>query len=243
MRDVPAPCGRLLLRRLALEACSCSKRRTEVGVASKAAGAGRGRSPGRPRVEIDLDAVADAVVELYDERGFDGVSVVSTAEKLGVSRATLYRTVPTKEHLLGLLFERSMTDLTRSARLLLRDVADPQQRLHRLVDLHVHAAIRMRHHMTVFFGGSGLPPDVYARWHRQSRQYERIWRKAVAEAMDAGVLPSGDARVATRLLLGMFIWISRWYRPEERISPELIAETAIRLLDGHDAGSRLRTGS
>ena len=48
-------------------------------------------------------AVADAVAELCAEGGYEAVSIVDTAEKLSVSRATLYRTVPTKEDLLGIL--------------------------------------------------------------------------------------------------------------------------------------------
>ena len=55
---------------------------------------------GRPRLTIDRDAVADAVAELFAEGGYEAVSIVDTAEKLSLSRATLYRTVPTKEDLL-----------------------------------------------------------------------------------------------------------------------------------------------
>jgi AcrR family transcriptional regulator len=57
---------------------------------------------------IDRDAVADAVEGLYVEGGIDAVSIVGAAQRLDVSRATLYRTVPNKEDLVGILFERSM---------------------------------------------------------------------------------------------------------------------------------------
>jgi hypothetical protein len=48
--------------------------------------------------------------------------------------------------------------------------------------------------------------------------------------MAAGVLQQGDAQVTARLLLGMVIWIARWYRPAEGFSPDDIAENAINLL-------------
>jgi hypothetical protein len=40
----------------------------------------------------------------------------------------------------------------------------------------------------------------------------------------------GDPVVAARLILGMLIWVSRWYRPSEKVTPDEIADAAIHLL-------------
>jgi AcrR family transcriptional regulator len=191
---------------------------------------GSGRSRGRPRLEINRDAVADAVVELFEEGGIEAVSIADTAEKLSVSRATLYRTVPTKEELLGILFERSTRQLTERSEEALAAVADPGEQLERLIRLQAAAAIQMRSYMPVFFGGGGLPSDVFMRWRKWSRQYERRWAVVVEACMDVGYLDKGDALVATRLILGMIIWVSRWYRPSEKITADQIAEAATSLL-------------
>lgn len=193
-----------------------------------------GRKPtrprGRPRLDIDPDAVADAVAELFAEGGLEAVSILDTAEKLSVSRATLYRTVPTKEHLLGILFERSTGELTESARTIVSEMDDPAEQLLQLVRLQVDAAIRMRRYMPVFFGGGDLPPDVFERWHRWSREYETIWVDVVKDNMDAGRLAEADPVITARLLLGACIWVSRWYRPKEQYEPETIIETAVALV-------------
>jgi AcrR family transcriptional regulator len=189
-----------------------------------------GRSRGRPRLEIDRDAVADAVAELFAEGGIEAVSIADTAEKLSVSRATLYRTVPTKEDLLGILFERSTRELTERAEAALDALSDPGAQLEALITLQADAAIQMRSYMPVFFGGGGLPPDVFMRWRKWSRQYERQWAGVVEACMDAGYLDKADPLVATRLILGMIIWVSRWYRPAEKITAEQIADSAITLL-------------
>lgn len=188
------------------------------------------RSRGRPRLEIDQDAVADAVAELFAEGGIDAVSIAETAEKLSVSRATLYRTVPTKEELLGILFERSTRELTERTDAVLAATSEPSDQLVELIKLQAEAAIQMRSYMPVFFGGGGLPSDVFMRWRKWSRQFEKRWSVVVAACMDAGVLDKTDPVVATRLILGMIIWVSRWYRPSEKISAEEIADSAITLL-------------
>ena len=188
------------------------------------------RPRGRPRLEIDLDAVAEAVAELLSEGGYDAVGVPEVAEKLSISRATLYRTVPTKVDLMGILFERRTRDLSRQARATIAATADPAEQLTNLIRLNTNAAVQMRNYMSVFFGGGDLPPEVYSRWHTWIRRYENMWIKVVTANMRDGYLVEGDPVVTTRLILGMCVWISRWYRPSENLTPDEIADAAINLL-------------
>lgn len=189
-----------------------------------------GRPRGRPRLTIDRNAVADAVAELFYKGGYDAVSIVDTAEKLSVSRATLYRTVPTKQDLLGILFERSTREITEQVEVAIRNIADPAERLKEMVRLQSEAAVQMRSYMPVFFDGGDLPTDVVQRWHRWSRQFEKLWVSVVAANMEAGYIEKGDEVITTRLILGMILWVSRWYRPKEKITSDQIADDAIRLL-------------
>lgn len=188
------------------------------------------RRPGRPKLQIDLDAVAHAAAALFAEVGYDGMSIEAVAERLSVSRATLYRTVASKDELLVILFERSTQDLHREASALVASVDDPRDQLVKLIHVQVGAAVRMRRYIAVFFGGAGLSTEAYARWHVWTREYEGIWAGVVERAMDAGVLEKGDPLVATRLILGMLNWVSRWYRTSENLTPDEIAEASIQLL-------------
>jgi AcrR family transcriptional regulator len=190
----------------------------------------RNRSRGRPRLDIDPDAVADAVAELFAEGGLDKVSIVDAAEKLNVSRATLYRSVPTKEHLLGILFERSTREMMDAARTVVAATPDPRDQLDALLRLHVDAAIRMRGFMPVFFDGGDLPPEVYDHWRTFSSEFEDLWVESVAANIGSGDLSPGDPVVAARLLLGACIWVSRWYRADDPYDAQVIADTAINLL-------------
>lgn len=213
---------------------------------SRTGGAGKSAPKrGRPKLDIDPDAVADAVAELFAEGGVDAVSIVEAADKLQVSRATLYRTVPTKEHLLGMLFERSTRELTTRAQEVIAEHERAWKQLHELIRLQVDAAIRMRRYMPVFFGGGDLPGDVFSRWHKFSRDFESLWVGVVAAAMREGYLEEADPLITARLILGQCIWVSRWYRPTETYDADIIADAVLKLLPPapEAAGSKRPAGA
>jgi AcrR family transcriptional regulator len=189
------------------------------------------RGRGRPRRDIDREQVADAVEELFEEGGYEAVSIEETAKRLGVSRATLYRTVPSKEHLLAILFERMTTELYAAA---LAIVEDPElsarDRLERLVREQVDAAVRQRKYLLVFFGGGGLPAEDFERWRAWRLKYEGLWIKVVTAAIESGDLPADEPRLVTRLLTGMTTWVARWYRPDGPFDATHIADVALRLV-------------
>ena len=58
------------------------------------------RKPGRPRSEQAEQAIIDATLELFAERGVEGVCVEAVAARAGVGKATIYRRWSSKEDLL-----------------------------------------------------------------------------------------------------------------------------------------------
>lgn len=191
----------------------------------------RGSRPrGRPRLDIDRNAVADVVAELISEGGPDALSFDDAAERLSVSRATLYRSIPTREHLLAVLLERSMAEMDQLVAEALEDIDEPSEQLFALVELQIDAAIRMRRYMPLFFGQGDMPAETYAHWQRWVRDFEQRWVDVVRRNIDGGTLPDGDPVITARLLLGATLWVSRWYRPEDRFTPDTIRKTATDLV-------------
>lgn len=187
------------------------------------------RPVGRPRRIIDLDQVAEVAAQLYADDGYDAVSIEAVAERLGVSRATLYRTVRSMDDLHAILFERSAQNVETEARELLALHEDSREALVALITFQVGASIRMREYVGVYFGW-GLPQEAFDRWRQWASEYERLWSTAVERAAKDGHLVVDDPLVATRLILGMVNWVSRWYRPGGQHTGESIAAEAVRLI-------------
>ena len=189
------------------------------------------RKRGRPPRAIETEAVIDAVERLFAAGGIDAVTIERTAGELGVSRATLYRTVPSKAHLLGIHFERMRQELDRAAREATGAAgATPRERLVGLIRVQIEAAVRMRDYFFVYFDGTQLPEGVYQDWRRWADDYEQVWIETVQAAIRAGDLSPGDALLTTRLILGMTIWVANWFRTKEGFAPAEIQDRALELL-------------
>jgi AcrR family transcriptional regulator len=60
------------------------------------------------------DAILDAALDLFAERGFDGTAVPLVAARAKVGAGTIYRYFPSKEHLVNKLFQRWKQRLGRA---------------------------------------------------------------------------------------------------------------------------------
>lgn len=190
------------------------------------------RPRGRPPKTIDREQLADVIERLFAEGGIEAVAIDRTAKELSISRATLYRTIPTKEALLGVLMERIMRRLGADAEAAATaDGRTARERMHALVRVHVEAATHLPRSLFTLFGGARLPPETYEDWRRWRADYEQLWVDTIREAAADGAVRTTDPVTATRLILGMCVWVSRWFRPDQDVPAEQIADVAIALLD------------
>ena len=158
------------------------------------------RPRGRPRSAIADEAIRDAAVELFAERGFEGVSVEDVAERAGVSRATIYRRYPSKVDLIveagGCLASDDIAfpdtgnlgdDLRGLARSLVKAFTDsPAGRV-----MPVMVFERRRY------------PELDAGYRRFLSDRKTRTRRVLQRAVERGELPSDtDAGVMSSMLVG-----------------------------------------
>jgi hypothetical protein len=83
---------------------------------------------------------------------------------------------------------------------------------------------------SVFFDQrTGLTAEDLAELGRKERRYVRQFVLAVEAAMDAGVIPRGDARATANTIIGMTSWSYKWFDPR-RDSAEGFADLCVALV-------------
>ncbi len=144
------------------------------------------RKRGRPRHEQPSAAyvarqseIIDVAIEVFKQRGFDQGTLDDVAASLGTGRASLYHYVPSKAHLLYLIFDRAIsTTLATMDRL--SEIADPGDRLRALIRQQVHTIAANPAMFTVFFGDR---PALAERYEADIRPKERRLLRHLIEAV------------------------------------------------------------
>jgi AcrR family transcriptional regulator len=184
-------------------------------------------------VDSSRERVRRAAVTLFATRGFHGTGIRDLAQAAGLSSASLYHYMGTKEDLLAGIMRDALGRLVAAAREVTGNAGEPGQRLSRLVALHVLThAVRPDETRVVDNEVRALSTRTRQPVIELRDAYERIW----AEVIEQGVANQAfhtPHPTATRLaLLEMCNGVARWYSPRGELTLDALA--------GHHARLALR---
>ena len=199
-------------------------------------GATARRRPGRPRLETPSaeylerrEAILAKASEVFDEKGYDAGTLEDVARAMGMRKAGLYHYVPSKSHLLYLLFDRAW-ELGFQRIAGIPEIEDPGERLAALIRSHVGLVAERKSLFTVFFGRRPRFDQAAERiFSEKERRYVGVYARAIRDAADAGLIPKIDPLRGAMAIIGMASWIYKWYDPAT-VTPEQISEDFIRLV-------------
>ena len=118
---------------------------------------------------------------MFAARGYHAVGIDDIGAAAGISGPGVYRHFASKQALLEALCDRAMTRMLEGARRTRSSSDDPAVALEALVDLHVDFAVGERTLLGVWAREQrALSDDVRRSLRRRQREYERVWRGALA---------------------------------------------------------------
>jgi AcrR family transcriptional regulator len=181
------------------------------------------RRPGRPRSEQAEQAIIEATLDLFAEKGFEGVCVEAVAARAGVGKATIYRRWPNKEELLLAAFGSLKSpypepkgvsvrdDLLAMVQVMCADKSDP----------------RKARRYALLLGDGDKYPRLMARYKETVVQPRRdAMRAVIRHGIETGELrPDTDVEIAMLTLTGVIM-------AHEKDAGTLDGEFATRLVDG-----------
>jgi TetR/AcrR family transcriptional regulator, cholesterol catabolism regulator len=178
-----------------------------------------------PRHEIRT-----AALELFSSVGFAGTGIRRIAEEAGVSLATLYHYMNTKEDLLVEILTENMLTLLRDAEIALQGKVNPVDRMAALVSVHVRTHTERRLQCIVsdteVRSLSGANREAIVKYRDD---YEAIWNRTISAGKKAGQFTVSDVDIATKSLLEMSTGVAHWYRPEGRLDLDALISNYVEL--------------
>ena len=168
-----------------------------------------------------LARAVEAAVGLFSRKGYAATSTREVAKLLGIQKATLYYHVESKEDLLFLICQSSLTQIRSDVEAAIRDCSDPLERVQALVSAHIESLLRDEaEHSSAFTEMHALSEQRFQEIMKLRDTYERRVRVVLQEAQDAGALRQDiDAKYLTLALLGIMNRVMVWYRHGGPLSP------------------------
>ncbi len=183
--------------------------------------------------EFKRNRILTIATELFQERGFQGVSIDALAEKLNVTKPFIYTYFQNKHALLEEMYERAIVALLQGLEGVLKTPAVPEEQLARLVEHYVRQNVENRSLTAVFLNEErNLNPHALEKFRIAQRNFDQQLRALIQRGIDNGAFTVDDATVAAMSIDGMVRWVHRWYQPEGRLSiDELCAKMSAQALN------------
>jgi AcrR family transcriptional regulator len=193
-----------------------------------------------PLTEPDRMAeIYGVAAQIFFEKGYDAASMNDIAEAVGLTKAGLYHYISGKEALLFAIMNYGMELVASEVMAPARAAASAEQRLRTLIACHAGLIIEKAQAITIVVDElAGLTPGHRRQITQRKRIYYEFVRDTLAELKAEGKLQDVDPAVAAFSLLGMLLWLSRWYHPDGRLTPEQVVEEISKIA----LGTLLRPG-
>jgi len=166
-----------------------------------------------------------AAAQIFFTKGYNATSLNDIADSLGITKAALYYYVESKQELLYRIIKLGLDDVKGEVLDPAREIENAEERLRFIILNHArlsaggnHAVIIISHEV------DALNFDQKQEVLHRRREYFEFIRNTLVELEAQGKLQKIDLTTATFTLLGMIIWLARWFSPNGKMSVEKVCE-------------------
>ena len=160
-------------------------------------------------------AIYRTAAQMIYEKGFDATSMNEIAEAVDLTKPGLYYYVKGKKELLFSIMSFAMDRLDEEVVGPAREIVEPEERLRIIVRQHARLLTREVGVLGILMDEvSGLSIEQKANITARKRAYFDLLRETLDELAADGRLQAVDTTVAAFSILGMVMWLARWYDAE-----------------------------
>lgn len=186
-----------------------------------------------------LEQIYRVAARIFCEKGFDAASMSDIAEAVGITKAGIYHYIPGgKKDLLYAIMSYGMDRLEGEVIVPARQIPDAEARLRTMVANHARIILQGStpngHNPVTILNDevAALTPAQRRKIIQRKRIYLDLFRETLEHLHAENKLKDVDPTVASFSVIGMLLWLSRWYRPEGRLTDEQVIDEVLKLVLG-----------
>jgi len=176
------------------------------------------------------DAVLQAAVRMFNERGFHHTSLDDVAARLGITKPTIYHYVGNKDQVLLECVKCGLDQLMEAARVSREAPGTGADRLCAFLTRYAEANMGDFGRCVIRTAEEDLEPESREKLLIIKRQIDTAMRAIIDEGVrDGSILPC-DSRLLAFALAGALNWPARWYKPEGSQTKQDLAQSLVSML-------------
>jgi AcrR family transcriptional regulator len=189
-----------------------------------------GRSYSAPDAQR-AEEILRVAAELFAQHGYNGIGMRGIAAAIGIQPASLYHHFRSKQ---DVLFPIILNTIRESAALqaeIVQGEGTVTERLSQLIRAEILHLKRIRNQSIVSLNEEDkLTPEQFALVHQERRQYRLGLEALIRDGIRTGELRVEDPRLATVAVLDLIKGISTWFREDDHLPIEEVANTYVHLI-------------
>ena len=180
-----------------------------------------------------LAEIYDAAARIICDKGFHAMSMNDIAQAVGMTKAGIYHYIEGKQNMLFAIMNFGMDQLDEGVIAPASAIDDPEERLRAIIHNHAKLITQGSNAITVLVDElAGLSAAQRKKIKQRKRVYFDVIRNTLEDLKTEGRLKDVDTTVASFSILGMLLWVSRWFRPEGKLSSDQSAEEILKVAIG-----------
>jgi AcrR family transcriptional regulator len=190
-------------------------------------------APGAPKTR--KEAVRDAALTLFAERGYHATTINDIGRRLSLRGPSLYNHIESKQQLLADIVGDFLRAGLRAQEIALSSEQDPVDQLRTMVDLHVRFNMRFRRE--AFVGNrevKSLDEPLAGELMELRDRYARNLLEVIERGVRGGAFDVLDTRMTGFAIIQMGFGVAVWFRPDGPLSEDetskLHQELALRMV-------------
>jgi AcrR family transcriptional regulator len=182
----------------------------------------------RPRDHaVKRDAVIRAAARAFNERGYHHTSLDDIAADLGVTKPTVYYYVANKEQLLFECFLAGLKPIREAFRATQALQGTARDRLAAVIRGYAAAIASEYGWCMVRAHDQDLGPEMRRQINALKSEIDQGIRQLLRAGAEDGSIGPCDPKIAAFALAGALNWIAHWYRADQPLSADEIADAFV----------------
>ncbi len=165
--------------------------------------------------------------KIFIENGFDATSMNQIAERCQITKPGLYYHFKSKQDLLYSVMSVALDVLEKNTLAATLAATNHEDRLRRIINTHARIVTEEgdgAFTILVTQEASALAADDRRVIQRRMRAHLDLVRATLEALREEGRLRPVDSSVAAFSILGMVVWIARWYRRSGHLTSREVAD-------------------